>query len=147
MQLSEGGVGPLVPALEQIANIDKAIDEMERSIKDLKKQRIAAEKVAVDEMLASRLDGVRAASRSWRVEWTHSMSVPADRRDEVLDAARAEGWAGELVQVNTSRLKALLSEKAKDAGTDARASFVDGTRFEGLVGEYVQPVLRHVTVR
>lgn len=147
MQSSEADAGTLVSALEEATRIDKAIDEMEKAIKDLKKRREAVEKIAVEEMLTGRLEGVRAASRSWRVEWTHSMSVATDRRDEVLDAARAEGWEGDLMQVNTSRLKALLAEKAKDAGTDARASFVDGTRFEGLVGEYVRPVLRHVTVR
>lgn len=145
--LEVGGSGVLVSALEQITLIDKSISDMEQSIKGLRERRESLEKIAIEEMTTERLEGVRAASRSWRVEYSHHMSVPADSRDAVLDAARAEGWESDVKQVNTLRLKALLAERARDAGTDARSSFVSGTRFDGLVGEFVKPVLRHVAVR
>ena len=64
-----------------------------------------------------------------------------------MEAARSAGLLDAVTQVNTARLKSLLTERAKEAGKDARQPYSDGTEFEGLVGEYVQPVLRHVTSR
>ena len=46
----------------------------------------------------------------------------------------------------SARLKSLLKEMATEAGTDSRTPWSQGTVFEGLVGEYVQPKLRHLTV-
>jgi hypothetical protein len=52
----------------------------------------------------------------------------------------------EVTTVNTARLKALLVEQGKAAGKDARQPYSVGTEFEGLVGEFVRPTLRHLTV-
>jgi hypothetical protein len=149
MQLSKAtqeNNSPLSASLEQIAEIDREIDAAELKVKELKKRREALAEVAVEEMTAGRLDGVRVAGRSWRVEWDHSVSATADRQDDVLAAARAAGMEAQLVGVNTARLKSLLKEMSKAAGKDARQPWADGTPFAGLVSEFVRPVLRHLTV-
>lgn len=132
--------------LSQITEIDKRIGSLTKEVDLLKDQRNHLEKLAVEEMTTQRLDGVRVAGRSWRVEFTHGMSVPEARKEAVMEAARSAGLLDAVTQINTARLKALLKEMAKEAGKDARAPHSEGTVFEGLVGEYVAPVLRHVTV-
>ena len=137
---------PLSTALEQISRIDREIDVAELTVKELKKRREALAEIAVEEMTAGRLDGVRVAGRSWRVEWDHSVSATAENKDAVLAAARAAGMEKQLIGVNTSQLKSALKEMHKAAGKDAREPWADGTAFAGLVSEYIRPVLRHVTV-
>lgn len=136
---------PLSTALEQIAAIDREIDVAELAVKELKKKREQLANIAVEEMTAGRLDGVKVAGRSWRVEWDHSVSATAEKQDAILAAARAAGMESQLVGVNTTRLKALLKEMHKAAGKDARQPWADGTPFAGIVSEYVRPVLRHLT--
>jgi hypothetical protein len=136
----------LSPVLAEIADIDRQMVEANDRLDALKARRTHLEELAVEEMTTQRLDGVRVAGRSWRIEWEHSMSVPEARKEAVMEAARQAGCAAELTSVNTARLKSLLKEMAKEAGRDARSSFSDGTPFEGLVGEYVRPKLRHLTV-
>ena len=136
----------LSTALEKISQIDREIDVAELAVKELKKRRESLAEIAVEEMTAGRLDGVRVAGRSWRVEWDHSVSATAENKDAVLAAARAAGMEKQLIGVNTSQLKSVLKEMSKAAGKDAREPWADGTAFAGLVSEYVRPVLRHVTV-
>jgi hypothetical protein len=143
---TEHDTTPLSNALEQISRIDREIDVAELAVKELKKKREALAEIAVEEMTAGRLDGVRVAGRSWRVEWDHSVSATAENKDAVLAAARAAGMEKQLIGVNTSQLKSVLKEMHRAAGKDAREPWADGTAFAGLVSEYVRPVLRHVTV-
>lgn len=138
----------LVSTLERIESIDREIDALELQIKELKKRREPLESLALEEMSAARMErGVPAGCRSWRIEWEHSMSVAKDCLPQVMDALRSEGALDALLTVNTTTLKSWLKDRAKEAGTDARQPFTAGTAFEGLVGEYVRPVLRHTTVR
>lgn len=137
---------PLSTALAEIVEVDREVDRLEAEIKTLKKRREALEAVAVEEMTEGRLDGVRVAGRSWRVEWDHYCSVATDRQDALMEVAKAGGWVDSLVSVSTVRLKSLLRELAKAAGKDARSPYTAGTAFEGLVSEHVAPKLRHVTV-
>jgi len=140
-------VAPLQRALAEISELDAKIKGLNDQIDELKERRGHYEGVAVEEMLTQRLDGVKAAGRSWRIEFAHRFSAPEARKEAVMDAARRAGLLDAVTQVNTARLKSLLTERAKEAGKDARQPYSDGTEFEGLVGEYVQPVLRHVTSR
>jgi hypothetical protein len=132
--------------LAEIASIDKQTVEANDRIDQLKARRQHLEALAVEEMEDQRLDGVRVAGRSWRVEYDHFMSVTEDRKEAVIEAAKAAGCWKQLESVNTARLKSLLREMAKEAGKDARSSHSEGTPFAGLVGEHVAPRLRHVTV-
>jgi hypothetical protein len=135
----------LSSVLEQITAIDREIDDAELRVKELKKKREAMANVAVEEMTGGRLDGVRVAGRSWRVEWEHRISASGEAQDAVLEAARKAGVDKGLVGINTARLKSLLKELSKDAGRDPREPWAEGTPFAGIVSEYVQPVLRHMT--
>ena len=141
------GVAPLQSALAEIASIDKIVAELNDRIDELKARRGKLEEIAIEEMTTGRLDGVKAAGRSWRIEWQHSFSAPEARKEAVMEAARSAGLLEAVTQVNTARLKSLLTERAKEAGRDARSLYSEGTEFDGLVGEYVAPKLRHVTVR
>jgi hypothetical protein len=138
---------PLQQALAEIADIDKKIAALNDQIDKLKERREHLEGIAVEELTTQRLDGVKAAGRSWRIEWAHSFSAPEARKEVVMEAARRAGLLDAVTQVNTARLKALLTEQAKAAGTDPRRAYSEGTEFEGIVGEYVRPVLRHVSSR
>lgn len=138
---------PLQSALAEIAGLDKAMAELNDRIDELKKRRDHLERIAIEEMTTQRLDGVKAAGRNWRIEWTHSFSAPEARKEQVMEAARSAGLLEAVTQINTARLKALLTERAKEAGRDASQPYSDGTEFEGLVGEFVAPKLRHLTVR
>jgi predicted AAA+ superfamily ATPase len=140
-------VAPLERALFEIGEIDARVKELGDEIDKLKERRAHYEGIAIEEMTNGRLDGVKAAGRSWRIEWSHSFSAPEARKEAVMDAARSAGLLDAVTQVNTARLKALLTERAKEAGMDPRQPYSAGTEFDGLVGEYVRPVLRHVTSR
>jgi hypothetical protein len=137
----------LQEALAEIASIDKQVVRLNDEIDGLKDRRETLERIAVRAMADQRLDGVKVAGRSWRIEHDHHFSVPADRRDLVMRAAKAAGIPEDaLVMVNTARLKTILKERARDREADPRMAYSDGTPLEGLVGEYVAPKLRHVTV-
>lgn len=147
MSSSTATENTLHSVLAEIGEIDKRIAELNDQIDKAKARRDSLEEIAVEELTTQRLDGVKVAGRSWRVEWTHSFSAPEARKEAVMEAARKAGLLDAVTTVNTARLKALLVEKAKAAGTDPRQPYSAGTEFEGLVGEYVRPVLRHLTVR
>lgn len=142
---TEQELPPLHRALTEIREIDAQIAAKSAEVDALKERREHLEKLAVEEMTTQRLDGVKVAGRSWRIEHDHYVSVTEDNRKAVLEAAKEEGWDAALITVNTARLKSLLKERAKAAGTDSRQPFITGSRFAGLVGEYVAPKLRHVT--
>ena len=143
---SSTDTAPLQSALAEIAEIDKEVAGLNDQIDKMKERRGKLEEIAIEEMTTGRLDGVKAAGRSWRIEWTHSFSAPEARKEQVMEAARRAGLLDEVTAVNTARLKALLVEQGKAAGKDARQPYSIGTEFEGLVGEYVAPKLRHLTV-
>lgn len=132
--------------LKEISSLDRSIGTLSAQLDDLKDRRERLESLAVEEMTTQRLDGVRVAGRSWRVEETLHLSVPKDRRDAVLEAARAAGIEDAITTVATTTLKSWLVERAKEAGREAGSPFAAGTPFDGLVGEYTQMKLRHVTV-
>lgn len=136
----------LQPVLAEIAGLDRQIKELDGQVDALKKRRDHLERIAVEEMQTQRLDGVRVAGRSWRVEWDHSCSVTEATKEAVMEAAREAGWLEAVTSISTTRLKSLLKEQATEAGTDASLPWSAGTPFEGLVGEFVQPKLRHITV-
>jgi len=136
----------LSSALERISEIDARVKELEAGVKDLKAQRAHYEGVAIEAMQEGRLDGVKAAGRSWRVEMEHSISVPSAVKQEVVEAARRAGL-DDMVTIPTTSLKAYLKERAKDTGASADSPWADGSEFAGLVGEYIRPVLRSVATR
>ena len=147
MQSSQAtGEQTLSGVLEEISALDAQIGTASAQLDELKRRRASLESIAVEDMTTQRLDGVRVAGRSWRVEESLHISVPKDRRDAVLEAARAAGIEDAITAVSTPTLKAWLVERAKDAGREAGSPFASGTPFDGLVGEYTELKLRHLTV-
>lgn len=131
--------------LSEVSEIDKQLDDLALEEKRLKKRREHLANLAVEEMQNSRLDGVKVAGRSWRIEQDHSMSVLKENRQAAIEVAERLGMAEELVTISTGTLKSYLREKAKAAGKPADQDWASGTEFDGLVSEYVRPVLRHLT--
>jgi hypothetical protein len=85
---SSTDTGPLQTALAEISEIDKAMVALNDQLDKLKQRRDSLEEIAVDELTTQRIDGVKTAGRSWRVEWTHSFSAPEARKEAVMEAAR-----------------------------------------------------------
>jgi hypothetical protein len=134
----------LSQALERINELSEEIKELEEKSKALRKQRDHFEELAINEMSDSRLDGVKAAGRSWRVESEHSFHIPSDRKSEVVNAARRLG-RDDIVTVATTSLKAFLRELAREAGKSGDMPWADDTEFAGIVSEYIRPKLRSVS--
>lgn len=145
--------GTLVSTLEEVSDIDRQIDEHELRIKELKKRREVLERWVIEEMEMQRKSGIRgaegarAAGRTYWVEEDFSISVSKDRRDAVLEAARAAGIEDAITTVATTTLKSWLREEAKKADKEVGRPFSGGTPFEGLVSEFTTMKLRHRAVR
>lgn len=132
----------LAAALERVAELYEQKDEADKALKEIKRQIDSAEKVAVEQLAASGLDGVRAAGKSWYLRDFWSVSIPADRKQEAVVIAENAGL-GDFVAVNTASLKSWLVEQHKERGGD---SLTAGTPFEGLVSEYHESRLSRVTL-
>lgn len=132
----------LAAALERVAELYEQKDEADKALKEIKRQIDSAEKVAVEQLAASGLDGVRAAGKSWYLRDFWSVSIPADRKQEAVAIAENAGL-GDFVAVNTASLKSWLVEQHKERGGD---SLTAGTPFEGLVSEYHESRLSRVTL-
>lgn len=131
-------IAALQERLSLIVSLSEEIDDLEQQIKNLKKRRDALKSAAVQDIEESKLEKVTACGRSWRVEYDHHVSVPADKRDEALAAAQQMGLdADAMLSINTSRLKSLLRERLGGK----RSSWTEGTPLEGVVQEYVAPAL------
>ena len=135
----------LSTVLEEIKSLDDEIGTASAHLANMKKKRDSLEKLAIEEIESQRIDGVRVAGRSWRVQEELRLSVPKDQRKAVLDAAGKLGISEEITTVAIPTLNSWLSERAKEAGREAGQPFAKGTPFDGLVSEYVEPKLRHVT--
>lgn len=132
--------------LKEIVDLDARLRAIEDEAKELRKRRDYVERLVVEDMTTGRLDGVRAHGKSWRIEWTHSMSATEATKQGIMDALRAAGVDPEsVIQINTARLKAIAKELAEARGVDSRQPWTAGTPLEGLAGEYVAPRLRFTT--
>tara|TARA_R100000278_G_scaffold92349_1_gene70367 strand:- start:1220 stop:1687 length:468 start_codon:yes stop_codon:yes gene_type:complete len=134
----------LAATLEEITDLDKRLDELGVEIKRIKARRSRLEDLAVEEFKATRMEGVKVAGRTWRIETDHHLSVSFDKRDEVLAACQELGLdTNVLTTVNTAKLKAMLKEAAQEAGKDSSLPFSQGTALEGICGEFTRIRLRH----
>lgn len=136
-----GRVGVL---LAQVAELLAEKDRLESLVTANNKRLAAVESEAVEAMQMEGVEGCKAAGKSWYFRDVVQVSVPADNRDKVLEAAKAAGLAETLVSVNTSTLKAWLVERWKRGG-QASESIADGTPFAGLVTEFRTVRLGHQT--
>lgn len=135
--------------LAEIRKIDEEITAAQATVKELERRRDCLERLCVEDMTLGKIDGLKVAGRSWRIEWTHSMSVSADSKPAVIEALQAMGFDDKAIEglqtINTARLKAILKESAESRGIDVRQPWAVGTPLEGKAGEYVAPRLRFTT--
>ena len=129
--------------LERVAGLQAEKKRLEAEVSKVNGTLKEAEQLAVEQLAASGLDGVRAAGKSWGVREFISVSVPAENRDKVVAEARKAGLK-DLIAVNTSSLKAWLLEKREEI--DGGEPIGYGTPFAGLVSEYREMRLSHRTL-
>lgn len=130
--------------LENIAAMYDEKTEAETTLKAIKQRIEDAEKVAVELLAASGLDGVRAAGKSWYLRDFWSVSILTDRKAEAVEIAKANGL-DDYVTVNTASLKSWLAERYREHGATGE-SLAAGTPFDGLVSEYHETRLSRQTL-
>ena len=132
----------LSDTLERVAELYDEKAQAERVLKDIKQRIEQAEGIAVEQLAASGLDGVRAAGKAWYLRDFWSVSIPADRKADAIKIARENGM-DDFIGVNTSSLKSWLNEQHKERGGETLAA---GTPWEGIVSEYHQTRLSRQTL-
>ena len=132
----------LSDTLERVAELYDEKAQAEKVLKDIKQRIEQAEGIAVEQLAASGLDGVRAAGKSWYLRYFYSVSIPADRKADAVRIARENGM-DDFVGVNTSSLKSWLNEQHKERGGETLAA---GTPWEGIVSEYHETRLSRQTL-
>ena len=129
--------------LERIAELQAEKKRLEAETSKVSAALRDAESLAVEQLSASGLDGVRAAGKSWFVREFFAVSVPEENKDKVLAAAKTA--CPEYIGVNTASLKSWLMERRRDGGT-TDGGLADGTPFAGLISEFREMRLSHRTL-
>ena len=132
----------LSETLERVAELYDEKAKAEKVLKDIKQRIEQAEGIAVEQLAASGLDGVRAAGKAWYLRDFWSVSIPADRKADAVKIARENGM-DDFIGVNTSSLKSWLNEQHKERGGETLAA---GTPWEGIVSEYHETRLSRQTL-
>ena len=132
----------LSETLERVAALYDERDAAEKVVKDIKSRIQQAESLAVEQLAASGLDGVRAAGKSWSLQDFWSVNIPADRKEDAVRIANENGLE-DYVAVNTASLKSWLIEQHKERGGETLAT---GTPFDGIVSEYHETRLSRQTL-
>ena len=132
----------LSETLERVAALYDEKAEAEKVLKGIKQRIEQAESLAVEQLAASGLDGVRAAGKAWYLRDVYSVSIPADRKAEAVRIANENGLE-DYVSVNTASLKAWLKEQHEERGGETLAS---GTPWDGIVSEYHETRLSRQTL-
>jgi len=132
----------LSATLERVAALYDEKEAAEKVVKDIKKRLEQAESLAVEQLAASGLDGVRVAGKAWYLRDFYSVSIPADRKADAVRIANENGLE-DYVSVNTASLKAWLKEQHEERGGETLAA---GTPWEGIVSEYHETRLSRQTL-
>jgi hypothetical protein len=119
-------------------------DGVAAQLKVIERELDELESKAAEELGMSGLDGCRVAGKTWWIDEALRLSLTKEHREDLIEAAEAEGLE-DAVTVNNATVKAWLTERAKASGCPLEDA-VKGTRFEGLVGQYVEVRLRSRTV-
>jgi hypothetical protein len=115
-------------------------DGIAAQLKSVEKELESLESLASEQLGASGLDGCRVAGKTWWIDEALYVSAPKENREKIIEAAEGEGLQ-DAVSVNTTTIKSWLCERAKrlDTGLDDAAV---GTKFEGLISQFVKVRLR-----
>jgi hypothetical protein len=129
--------------LARIAELREEKEALEMELKSVKRNLTEAEGSAMELLSASGMEKVTTAGRTWWQTDVLHVNVPKDKKDEVLDAAEAEGILQEAISPSTSFVKAWLTERAKENGLSLDRA-AEGTAFDGLIKPYVSMRLSSV---
>lgn len=132
----------LAASLERVADLYAEKEQIEAELKQVKQLIATAENLAVEQLSASGLDGVRAAGKAWYLRDFWSVSIKPESKREVVAAAKQNGLE-DFVTVNTASLKSWLVERHNECGGDSLAA---GTPFDGMVSEYHETRLSRQTL-
>jgi|LakMenEpi03Aug12_release.lakeMendotaPanAssembly.Ray.scaffolds.fasta_scaffold00746_71 hypothetical protein len=130
--------------LARLVERQAARDVVAGQLKQMEKELEELESQAAESLGASGLDGCRVAGKTWWVDEALRLSLTKDKREALIEAAEAEGLE-DAVTVNNATVKSWLTERAKESGCPLEDA-VKGTRFEGLVGQFVEVRLRSRTL-
>jgi len=130
--------------LAKLVDRQAARDVVSAQLKTIERELDELESKAAEELGMSGLDGCRVAGKTWWIDEALRLSLTKEHREDLIEAAEAEGLE-DAVTVNNATVKAWLTERAKASGCPLEDA-VKGTRFEGLVGQYVEVRLRSRTV-
>lgn len=130
--------------LAKLVDRQAARDVVAVQLKAIERELDELESKAAEELGMSGLDGCRVAGKTWWIDEALRLSLNKEHREELIEAAEAEGLQ-DAVTLNNATVKAWLTERAKASGCPLEDA-VKGTRFEGLVGQFVEVRLRSRTV-
>ena len=130
--------------LAQLVDRQAARDVVAGQLKTIERELDELESKAAEELGMSGLDGCRVAGKTWWIDEALRLSLTREHREKLIEAAEAEGLE-DAVTLNNATVKAWLTERAKATGCPLEDA-VKGTRFEGLVGQFVEVRLRSRTV-
>jgi hypothetical protein len=136
--------GQLSDVLARVADKMREIEAAEQVVKRLDKELASLESQATEQLAISGLERCTVAGKTWWRDETLLCSSLKDYREEMLEAARAENLE-DSISVNTSTLKSWLTERAKAKGIPLEDA-VKGTRFDGLISQFVKVRLRSRSV-
>lgn len=136
--------GVLADVLGRVAEKMTEIAAAEQVVKRLEKELEELEGQATEQLGLSGLERCTVAGKTWWRDETLLCSSLKEYREEMLEAARAEKLE-DAIAVNTATLKAWLTERAKARNIPLEDA-VKGTRFDGLVSQFVKIRLRSRTL-
>lgn len=127
--------GALSDLLERLAPLYDQKEALAMDVKALNREIDEIEQQAVEMLVASGLEGVRCAGKSWFLRDEFMVSIPSAKREEAVRAAAAAGIGEEVVSVVTTTLKSWLIERWRSGGK-ATMTLAEGTPFDGIVSEF-----------
>jgi hypothetical protein len=130
--------------LARLVERQTARDVVAGQLKTMDKELEELESQAAEQLGMSGLDGCRVAGKTWWIDEALRLSLAGANREELIKAAKAEKLE-DAVTLNPATVKAWLVERAKEKECSLDQAVV-GTRFEGLVGQFVEVRLRSRTV-
>ena len=130
-------LGRVAEKMTEIASAEQVVKRLEKELEELEGQ-------ATEQLGLSGLERCTVAGKTWWRDETLLCSSLKEYREKMLEAARAENLE-DAIAVNTATLKAWLTERAKARNIPLEDA-VKGTRFDGLVSQFVKVRLRSRTV-
>lgn len=144
LEESETPNGLLADALASVAEKMGELAAAEEVVKRLGKELNELEGKATEQLAISGLERCTVAGKTWWRDEALRVNSLKEFREEMIKAAMAEKLE-DAISVNTATLKSWLTERSKALDIPLEDA-VKGTRFDGLVSQFVQVRLRSRTV-